>query len=427
MSALPSIAPSCATCIVVGATPASSPSSPGAALWDEGWAAWTCEAKGVRRWICDRCWRTRSYAEIAGAIGPASSIWYGEGEVSLAEVSKTSSFEGGRLRVPSREEFVLAAERLRTGLQLSTEQSGPIRAAANHAPPAMTPHTAPPARGSIRASSAAHAAASRSGFAPILGDLVPGLELTREVGVGATGIVYEGRRHDERVAVKVLHARLLNTVRDVERFRREALTMAQLDHPNIVRLFDHIEHTSFQALLMEYVDGVTLREVIAQRALAPRRALEIAEAIARALEHAHELGVVHRDVKPDNVLLSREGAIKLGDFGLAKLDKSAYGMPTLTRRDGGLGTPAYMAPEQRVNGHVVDARADLYALGVILYEMLTGGRFVALGMDGAIQRRAIDPSIDALLDGLLALDPDDRERSARVVADRLLALKLAHA
>ncbi|MCB1630173.1 MAG: serine/threonine protein kinase, partial [Xanthomonadales bacterium] len=164
-----------------------------------------------------------------------------------------------------------------------------------------------------------------------------------------------------------------------ERFAREARTLAKLSHSNIVTVFEFGEREGLYYLMMEYVDGLNLREAIQTAALDPSDALEIVSQVCAALQYAHEEGVVHRDIKPENVLLDSRGRVKIADFGLAKLLGLSPIEITLTATHQVMGTFHYMAPEQLERPLEVDHRADIYSLGVVFYELLTGelplGRF----------------------------------------------------
>lgn len=203
--------------------------------------------------------------------------------------------------------------------------------------------------------------------------VVPGYELLGELGRGGMGVVYEARRvgTDERVAVKVIRDAALASENDRRRFRIEAEATARLDHPNVVRIFEVGEHAGRPFLVMELVNGGTLAGLLTQP-MGVTAAAELIRTVAHAVAHAHERGVVHRDLKPGNILLANSPAEpKVADFGLAKrLDTDS----TAWTRDGAvLGTPCYMAPEQAA-GRVreVGPHSDVYALGAILYEALTG-------------------------------------------------------
>src|SRR5205814_3527182 len=164
-----------------------------------------------------------------------------------------------------------------------------------------------------------------------------------------------------------------------ERFSREGLLLARLSHPNIVTLHDFGQANGFFYLLMEFVDGVNLRQAMKAGRFTPGQALAVVPRICEALQYAHNEGVLHRDIKPDNILLDTRGRVKIADFGIAKLLAEAVAENPLTGSGASLGTPHYMAPEQIEKPNAVDHRADIYSLGVVFYEMLTGelplGRF----------------------------------------------------
>lgn len=207
---------------------------------------------------------------------------------------------------------------------------------------------------------------------------MPHLELDGCLGRGGMGRVYRARqlRLDRFVAIKLMHAELGRDPEFRDRFEREARALARLDHPSIVRVHDFGEVEGTFYLIMEYVDGTNLRELILD-GLEPAAASRIIAQLCDALTYAHAQGVVHRDIKPENVLINRDGVVKVADFGLAKLQK----VEARTRTHRVVGTPQYMAPEQLRDPSSVDHRADVFAIGVVFYEMLTGqlpvGRFPA--------------------------------------------------
>ncbi|MBL9126892.1 MAG: serine/threonine protein kinase, partial [Verrucomicrobiales bacterium] len=216
-----------------------------------------------------------------------------------------------------------------------------------------------------------------------LAALFPELEIHELVGAGGMGAVFKARQPhlDRWVALKVLPETMAAHAAFVERFHREARTLARLNHPNIVTVFDFGRRDAFCFLLMEFVDGVNLRQALRAGRFSPEQALGLVPKICEALQFAHDEGVLHRDIKPENLLLDGRGRVKIADFGIAKLVGDATGERGLTVSGAALGTPAYMAPEQIENPSDVDHRADIYSLGVVIYEMLTGelplGRFSA--------------------------------------------------
>ena len=212
----------------------------------------------------------------------------------------------------------------------------------------------------------------------------PQLEIIEFIGKGGMGAVYQARQKqlDRIVALKILPPGIGGESGFAERFAREAKALAKLNHPGIVTLFEFGQASGLYFFLMEFVDGVNLRQLLASRQVSSREALAIVPQICDALQYAHDQGIVHRDIKPENILLDRRGRVKLADFGLAKLMGAASEPPpglgpiggahTLTEAGKVMGTPQYMAPEQVEHPGEVDNRADIYALGVVFYQMLTG-------------------------------------------------------
>ncbi|MER7939027.1 Stk1 family PASTA domain-containing Ser/Thr kinase [Streptomyces sp. NPDC094458] len=207
---------------------------------------------------------------------------------------------------------------------------------------------------------------------PLVGQLLDGrYRIDARIAVGGMAAVYRAvdTRLDRVLALKVMHPALATDAAFVERFIREAKSVARLAHPNVVAVFDQGAQGAYVYLAMEYVAGCTLRDILRERgALQPRAALDILEPVLAALGAAHRAGFVHRDMKPENVLIGDDGRVKVADFGLVR----AVG--TATDTTGSLlGTVSYLAPEQIEQG-TADTRSDVYACGVVLYEMLTGGK-----------------------------------------------------
>src|SRR5437899_2545090 len=209
----------------------------------------------------------------------------------------------------------------------------------------------------------------------------PQLQILELVGQGGMGAVYKARQQglDRFVAVKILPPQAARDPAFAERFAREARSLARLNHPNIVSVYDFGQTGDLYFFVMEYVDGVNLRHILLDRKLRPEEALKLVPQLCDALQYAHDEGVVHRDIKPENILLDKKGRVKIADFGLAKLLGRDAANFTLTGSQQVMGTLYYMAPEQVERPLEVDHRADIYSLGVVFYEMLTGqlpvGRF----------------------------------------------------
>jgi predicted Ser/Thr protein kinase len=256
-----------------------------------------------------------------------------------------------------------------------------------------------------------------------IGDLqqhFPQLEILELLGRGGMGAVYKVRQKnlDRLVAIKVIPPTAAKDPAFAERFAREARAMARLNHPSIVTVYDYGETNGVFWLLMEYIDGINLRQTLQAGRLTPAEALSIVPPICDALQYAHDQGVVHRDIKPENVLLDRSGRVKIADFGLAKLLGKGPDDFTLTHTQQVMGTPRYMAPEQIEKPTSVDHRADIYSLGVVIYEMLTGelplGRFAPPS-----ERAALDVRIDQVVLRALEKEPDRRYQRASQVKTEL--------
>lgn len=241
----------------------------------------------------------------------------------------------------------------------------------------------------------------------------PQLEIVELVGRGGMGVVYKARHRglDRWVALKILPAAAERDPAFGERFSREARALAKLDHPNIVTVFDSGEADGLFYFIMEYVDGVNLRQVLAAGEMKPEQALAIVPQICEALQYAHDQGVVHRDIKPENILVDKSGRVKIADFGLAKIVGQEARDFTLTGVGEVMGTPAYMAPEQVEHPSEVDHRADIYSLGVVFYQMLTGE--LPLGRFAPPSRKVrIDVRLDEVVLRTLEKEPGLRYQQA---------------
>jgi len=260
----------------------------------------------------------------------------------------------------------------------------------------------------------------------VLGDYV----VLDEIGAGGMGQVFKAwRREMERtVALKVLSAKRIESRESVERFHREVKAAAKLEHPNIVTAYDAGEAEGVHFLVMQYVEGKDLACVLAERGPLPvAEAVDYVVQAARGLEYAHQQGVVHRDIKPGNLLLDTRGTVKVLDMGLARIDQpvdpyAATAPEALTESDQVMGTYDYMAPEQAQDTHHADHRADIYSLGCTLYRLLTGQR--PYHGDTPVQvlfghaqapipslrevREDVPPQLDAAFQKMLAKDPAGR-------------------
>jgi serine/threonine protein kinase len=262
--------------------------------------------------------------------------------------------------------------------------------------------------------------------------------LADKLGEGGMGAVYKAfhTRLDRVVAVKVLPEDRLREPAAVSRFEREMKAVGRVDHPNIVRATDAGEADGVHFLVMEYVEGTNLDALVKQSGPLPiPRACEIVRQAALGLQHAHDNGLVHRDVKPSNLMVTPDGQVKVLDLGLALLQSGPDGQD-LTHSDVVMGTFDYMAPEQASNVHAVDARADLYSLGCTLYKLLTGeAPFADSRLDTPIRkmmahaqqpipslrdrRPDVPQGLADLVNRLLAKDPSQRLASAGEVAAAL--------
>ncbi|HUZ16576.1 MAG TPA: protein kinase [Gaiellaceae bacterium] len=271
--------------------------------------------------------------------------------------------------------------------------------------------------------------------APRAGDQISD-RYTLEALVGSGGMSTVFCAHDaqleRRVAIKILHEHFADDGEYVERFRREARSVAQLAHPNIVTVIDRGEDHGRQYIVFEFVDGENLKELIVRSGALPlRRAVELAVAVADGLAFAHERDLVHRDVKPQNVLLTENGTVKVTDFGIARSLEVGRG---LTQTGTVVGTGEYLAPEQATGG-VVSPATDVYSLGVVLWEMLTGrvpfegDNFVAVALrhvneaapDIRELRSDVPPRLAAAIDKALQKDPARRFPTMRAFAEELRA------
>jgi serine/threonine protein kinase len=248
----------------------------------------------------------------------------------------------------------------------------------------------------------------------------PQLEILELIGRGGMGAVYKARQPglDRLVALKILPSHAGGDPNFADRFNREARALARLQHPRIVTVHDFGIAGGMHYLVMEFVDGPNLRQVQRAGRLAPAQALRIVPEICEALQFAHDHGIVHRDIKPENLLLDRDGHVKITDFGIAKMMGPDADTMSLTGAVDVIGTPHYMAPEQIEKPADVDHRADIYSLGVVFYELLTGelplGRFAAPS-----SRVQVDVRLDEVVLRSLEKEPAKRYQQVSQVKTRL--------
>src|SRR5664280_98260 len=259
---------------------------------------------------------------------------------------------------------------------------------------------------------------------PLIGALFDGrYKIIKKLGTGGMATVYlaEDQELGRRIAIKILNSKHAADQQFVERFRREASSAAGLSHPNIVQIYDRGNAEGTYYIAMELIDGRSLKELVIQRGPSPILvAVNYGRQILAALRFAHRNGVVHRDIKPHNVLVDDEGRIKVTDFGIARA-----GASEMTEVGSIIGTAQYLSPEQ-ARGAPVDDRSDLYSVGVLLYELLTGEapysgdtpveiamkHLSAIPEPPSVKRPEIPPALDAVVLRALAKDPDDRYQSA---------------
>jgi serine/threonine protein kinase/Flp pilus assembly protein TadD len=284
---------------------------------------------------------------------------------------------------------------------------------------------------------------SAPGVAPdeneLIGKALKRSLILEQIGSGGMGTTYRAHhlKLDRDVAIKVLHPRLVKVRGFLTRFEREARSAAKLEHPGIVQVYDFDEEAGFHFIVMQFVEGQNLREVLYRKGrLGTRRTVWIGSRVLEALAHAHGFDIVHRDIKPANLIITKEPRVKITDFGLVRL-LSATTSDRLSAFGEILGTPQYMSPEQACAGDV-DARADLYSLGITMFELLTGRPpFVGKSTMDVLQkqilaplpklhdqREPVPPELQAFVEKLTAKDPANRFATAQEALDALRAVRL---
>jgi len=249
-----------------------------------------------------------------------------------------------------------------------------------------------------------------------LAGLFPQLEIIALIGKGGMGAVYQARQRglDRIVALKILPTQTASGPGFIERFNREARALARLNHPNIVAVYEFGQVNGLPFFVMEFVDGLNLRQLERAGKLTAREALQIVPQICEALQFAHDEGIVHRDIKPENILLDKKGRVKIADFGIAKILSNEPDV-SITQTGGAIGTPHYMAPEQMEKPTTVDHRADIFSLGVVFYEMLTGELPLGKFAPPSSRKIEVDVRLDDVVLRALEKDPELRYQHASQV------------
>src|ERR1051326_1539703 len=266
----------------------------------------------------------------------------------------------------------------------------------------------------------------------MIGQNISQYKILEKLGEGGMGVVYkaEDTKLDRFVALKFLPPHMNASEQDKARFVQEAKAAAALNHPNVCSIIDIQEHDGQMFIVMEFVDGHTLREK--KESISFKQAIDIGIQIADGLAAAHEKGIVHRDIKPDNIMIRKDGIAQIMDFGLAKLRSSGSKITRLTKQGSTVGTAGYMSPEQ-VQGHDTDHRSDIFSFGVLLYELFSGQPpfkgvhetallYEIVNVDPppmSSVRPEIDPALDSIVGECLAKEPSERSQSVAEVAKDL--------
>lgn len=265
------------------------------------------------------------------------------------------------------------------------------------------------------------------GAIPLLRDLkgeeIGGYVLDELIGIGGMGVVYKARRKDDnlQVALKVLIYNYLHKDEFIARFEREAEALQKLNHPNVVKVLDSGRHGDIYYIVTEYLEGVNLLSYLRTNTPDKKEILRIIIEVSKAIEHAHAQGIIHRDIKPANIFISDN--VKVLDFGLAQITGMDSQISSLTRSDIALGTINYLSPEQRINAKAIDVRSDIFSIGVVFYEMLTGslpmGRFnMPSRVNSKLNRR-----FDRIVETCLNTSPAQRYQEAKYLLKDLNDLK----
>ena len=251
-----------------------------------------------------------------------------------------------------------------------------------------------------------------------LGDYI----LTGKIGQGGVAEIYKGRQEslERDVAIKILSPKLTTDPDIVRRFERESLVIAKLNHPNIVHVIDKGSAGGRYYFVMEFINGTSLREIIDSERVPMNTKIEMIVQVCKALDYAHKNGVIHRDIKPTNILIDRQGNALVADFGIAQIIGTAEA--DMTASDIIMGTMAYMSPEQKVSSTNVDQTTDLYAVGIMLYEILVGKKPLGHFKLPTELKPDLNPAFNTIIQKCLAQEPKDRYQQAVELKDALLEL-----
>ncbi len=256
---------------------------------------------------------------------------------------------------------------------------------------------------------------------------IPGFRIEQKIAQGAMGVVYKATQEslNRAVALKVLPEYLADRPIFVERFYEETKALSTLSHPNIVTIIDRGNVGKTFYFAMEYIDGQPLSDAL-DEGFDTRRLLEVAESICKALRYAHAHEIVHRDIKPANIMLTRDGQVKVADFGLAGImPRKENGARPMSASATRMGTPGYMSPEQMKDAMFADARSDIFSTGVVLYELATGSRpkVSALTLPSQMSER-VDPRLDPIVEKCLRISPEERYQSAEAMLADIRRLRM---
>jgi predicted Ser/Thr protein kinase len=401
----------CEACIRAGIRPPAGRAARDETLIRSGWVLWSSDPSSF---VCPDCFTSHTYAELEDMLGAPRLVRTARGQ--LYSPSYNTHFDPalpGHHRTDDEFEAAIEAEQAATRVDMNQHDTQVDTQVGERDPDAPVRRARPR---SVRTDMTSDQIVRE----------VLGLEVLAHLGRGGLGTVLKVKEAERTLALKHIHVDNATPQLDaLERLRREIAATELLDHPNIVKIVRSLLPQNIPGYLMEFVDGLSLDHLLRDGALPLSRALDIAEKVCRALDHAHQHGIIHRDVKPQNVLLGRNGDVKLGDFGIAKLAREMAEAHTYTQTGDHVGTPAYMAPEQRERPQDVDERADVYSVGVMLWAMVAGKQPRLERGKVELELAPTVPRIDAIVGRATAFDPDKRYATVEALGRDLVAAQLA--